>query len=299
MVGNFEIMAVRQDTIWERFLSPIARFLIDEEELRRYDQSVDWERECDRIRNPQLITPAYYSSQNFHGIKGGYLTSGAAVTYDPITQYVVPPNETLVRQALIDNIKVQPRRILDLGCGTGSMTLMLKQAFPDAQVIGLDLSPYMLVRAQHKAEKAGLDIQWLHSNAEITGFDDAAFDLVTAALLFHETPPAVSQAILNESFRLLKVGGQMLVLDGNQKTIRQLDWLNNVFEEPYIRDYAAGSVDAWLGAAGFEAVNTQDFWLIHQVSSGIKPIAYESQVRSYSNSSLTDNNWEGIPAYGT
>ena len=268
-------MAVRQDTIWERFLSPVVRLLIDEESLRRYAESVDWEQESSRFRRGDVSIPAYYSSQNFHGIERGYLNSGAAVTYDPITQYVLAPNESLVRQALIDNIKVQPRRILDLGCGTGSTTLMLKQAFPQAEVIGLDLSPYMLVRASHKAESAGLDIHWRHGNAEKTGLPDASFDLVTASLLFHETPTAVSQTILRECFRLLVTGGQVLILDGNQNTLRQLDWLNNVFEEPYIREYTAGSVDAWMGAAGFEAVQTQDVWWINQVTSGVKPILSE------------------------
>lgn len=262
----------RQDTIWERFLSPIVRLFIDEEGLRRYRDSIDWEKESDRFLRPNVTIPSYYSSQNFHGIKGGYLNSGAAVTYDPITQYVLTPNETLVRQGLIEAIQCQPRRILDLGCGTGSTTLMLKQAFPGAEVIGLDLSPYMLVRAEHKAKAAGLDIQWVYGNAEHTGFPDASFDLVTASLLFHETPPQVSQSILRESFRLLTVGGEVLILDGNQKTLRHLDWLNNVFEEPYIRDFAAGSVDAWMGAAGFEAVRTQDLWLIHQVNRGVKPL---------------------------
>ncbi len=94
-----------------------------------------------------MAIPPYYSSQNFHGVKRGYLNPSAAVSYDPITQYVLVPGETVVRQALIDAIQVQPRRILDLGCGTGSTTLMLKQAFPQAEVLGLDLSPYMLVRA--------------------------------------------------------------------------------------------------------------------------------------------------------
>lgn len=262
----------RQDTIWELFLSPVVRFFINEEELKRYYQSIDWQQESDRFRRADVTIPAYYSSQNFHGIEKGYLNPGAAVSYDPVTQYVLPPNETLVRQGLLDRIRVKPRRILDLGCGTGSTTLMLKQAFPQAQVIGLDLSPYMLVRAEDKANKAGLDIQWRHGNAEHTGFPDASFDLVTASLLFHETPPAVTQAILLECFRLLTVGGEVLILDGSQKTLRNLDWLNNIFEEPYIRDFAAGSVDAWMGKAGFEAVQTDEIWGIHQVTRGVKPL---------------------------
>lgn len=291
----------RQNTIWERFLSPIVRFFINEEELRRYANSIDWQKESDRFCRPDVTIPAYYSKENFHGIEGGYLNSGAAVTYDPITQYVLAPNETLVRQGLLDRIRVKPRRILDLGCGTGSTTLMLKQAFPQAQVIGLDLSPYMLVRAEDKAKKAGLDIQWRHGNAEHTGFPDASFDLVTASLLFHETPPAVTQAILYESFRLLTFGGEVLILDGSQKTLRNLDWLNNVFEEPYIRDFAAGSVDAWMGKAGFEAVQTDEIWGIHQVTRGVKPLNVETRYGASPQETgedvLLGDDWIPAPGY--
>jgi ubiquinone/menaquinone biosynthesis C-methylase UbiE len=297
-------MATSQNTIWERFLSPVVRLLIDEDGLRRYANSIDWEKQSDRFRRNDVIIPHYYSRQNFHGIEGGYLNFDTAVSYDPITQYVLPPNETVVRQALIDAIKVKPRRILDLGCGTGSTTLMLKQAFPQAEVIGLDLSPYMLVRAEDKARTAGLEILWRHGNAEKTSYQDASFDLVTASLLFHEIPNVVSQAILHESFRLLVAGGQVLILDGNQNTLRQLDWLNNVFEEPYIREYAAGSVDANTGAAGFEALRTQDVWWINQVTSGVKPIsatdaAAQAKVKQYipviDNNDLEDL---GSPVFG-
>ncbi|RUR76656.1 methyltransferase type 11 [Nostoc sp. PCC 7120 = FACHB-418] len=276
---------------------------MDEDKWRRYAQSIDWEKESDRFRRTDVIIPSYYTSQNFHGIEGGYLNSSAAVTYDPITEYVLPPNETLVRQALIDGVKVQPRRILDLGCGTGSTTLMLKQAFPQADVIGLDLSPYMLVRAEDKARTADLDISWRHGNAEKTSFPNASFDLVTTSLLFHETPVEVSQTILQECFRLLVAGGQVIILDGNQKSLRQLNWLNDIFEEPYIREYAADNLDARMGAAGFVGVQTEDLWLIHQVTSGIKPIlatdTNQIKDRQYM-PAIDNNNLEGLesPAFG-
>lgn len=293
-------MAVRKDTIWERFLSPIVRNLIDEEKLRQFSQSIDWEEMSDHFRNPTLSYPDYYSSQNFHGIQGGYLNAGAAVSYDPITQYVLPPNETWVRQGLIDRIQGTPRRILDLGCGTGSTTLMLKQRFPQAQVIGLDLSPYMLVMADHKAKTVGLTMQWRHGKAEETGLPDQAFDLVTASLLFHETPSTVAKSILRECFRLLMPGGEVLILDGNQNTLRQVEWLTEVFEEPYIEAYAAASVDAWMGAAGFEAVQTHDIWWVHQVTQGIKPIPSGSHAASarqvFTNNTLTDFGSQGTPA---
>ncbi|PPS43344.1 class I SAM-dependent methyltransferase [Chroococcidiopsis sp. TS-821] len=285
-----------QDTIWERFLAPVVRFFINEQELQQLYESIDWQQEAKRFQRVDVETPFYYSSQNFHGIKGGYLNPGAAVSYDPITQYVLLPNETLVRQELIKTIHSQPRRILDLGCGTGSTTLMLKQAFPAAEVIGLDLSPYMLVMAERKAQAANLDIKWRHGNAEHTGFPDASFDVVTASLLFHETPPTVTQAILQESFRLLSVGGEVLILDGNQKTLRQLDWLNNVFEEPYIRDFAAESIDTSTIAAGFAAVQTKDLWLIHQVTRGVKPLIQKSGVGDRTEEDIPLEGWIPSPA---
>ena len=57
-------------------------FLIDREALKKLSDSIDWDTESDRLQDPDLIYPEYYRSQNFHGIKGGYLTSGAAVTYE-------------------------------------------------------------------------------------------------------------------------------------------------------------------------------------------------------------------------
>lgn len=262
----------RKDTLFEQFLAPVLGAFIDREGLRNFRQSIDWDAACAERENPQVTYPDYYRTSAFHGIEGGYLTPDAAVTYDPITQYVLPPNETWVRESLINAIQGQPRRILDLGCGTGTTTLLLKQRFPDAEVIGLDLSPQMLVVADHKARQQGVDITWVHGNAMATGLPDASFDVVAATLLFHETPAEVAQTILAEAFRLLTPGGQVIVLDGNQRTLRWVEWLSNVFEEPFIQDYAQGSVDAWLGAAGFAAVQTEDFWWLHQVTRGMKPL---------------------------
>ena len=269
-------MTSTQNTLWSQFLRPVYQLLVDEKPLKQLYDSIDWDKESDRFKNPDLVYPRYYSSQNFHGINKGYLNPGAAVSYDSVTQYALPPNETWTRQEVINSIGGQPRKILDLGCGTGSTTLMLKQAFPNAEVIGLDLSPYMLVMAEYKAKQAGLNIHWLHGKAEATGFPANDFDLVTASLLFHETPPIITQQILKECFRLLAPGGQVIILDGNQQTLRHTTWLTEIFEEPYINDYAEGSMDAWLGAAGFDLIRTEDVWWTNQVSRGLKPIPSEN-----------------------
>ena len=174
------------------------------------------------------------------------------------------------REAVINAIQGNPGKIIDLGCGTGSTTIMLKQAFPNAQVIGLDLSPQMLVMAEYKAKESDLDIKWVHGLAEQTDFANEEFDVVTASLLLHETPPHISQAILQECFRLLSPSAQVIILDGHQKTLRHTKWLTDIFEEPYIKQYADGSLDAWLGAAGFSRIRTEDVWWTNQISTGVK-----------------------------
>ena len=265
-------MATPSKTLFEQFLAPIFSHLIDRDALVRLRDSIDWEAGVAEFTNPQVIYPNYYKTSNFHGVKNGYLSTDAALTYDPITQYVLPPGETWVRESLVKAIQGVPRRILDLGCGTGTTTQMLKRRFPGAEVMGLDLSSQMLVMADHKARAAAVEVTFRHGNAMATGLPAAAFDVVCATLLFHETPPAVAKTILAEAFRLLTPGGQLLVLDGNQRTLRATDWLSTIFEEPFIRDYSQGNVDAWLGYAGFEAVRTEDVFWLNQLSSARKPL---------------------------
>ena len=268
-------MSISQNPIGQFFLKSVMSVLIGKDKLRFYS-SIDWQQESDRFRKSDLIYPHYYSSQNFHGIEGGYLNSIAAITYDVVTAFASPPSETWIRQQLINVIECQPRKILDLGCGTGSATLMLKQAFGQAVVMGLDLSPYMLVVAEKKARQAGLNIQWQHGLAEDTGLEEGSFDLVTASFLLHETPPKISQLILQEGFRLIKPGGQLIILDGNQKRLRHADYVIKIFQEPYSKVYAAGSVDDWMRTAFFEAVQTKYVGWIDQVTCGIKPIVSSS-----------------------
>jgi ubiquinone/menaquinone biosynthesis C-methylase UbiE len=230
----------------------------------------DWDTMLQNFQRPGFNYPDYYVTQNFHGIAGGYLNPRAALSYDLVSQWLLLPHEKWVRQSAIAAIQIKPTRILDLGCGTGSSTMLLKKTFPQADVIGLDLSPYMLVIAADKADRYGLNIHFLQGRAENTEFTDASFDLVSISMVFHETPISITKAILQEGYRLLRSGGELIILDGNQQSLRRTSWVDQIIVEPYLNVYASGSLDAWMGAIGFEAVQTNPTWWIYQVSRGIK-----------------------------
>ena len=252
--------------ITDFLLRNIFTFLLGKENINIY-HTLDWEQAILPFKNQKLTYPAYYEQQNFHGIENGYLNPIASITYDFVIAFATPPNEQGIRQEIINQISVTPKNILDLGCGTGSTTVILKKAFPEASVTGLDLSPYMLWMAEHKAKKEGLIIQWHHSLAEETNFPAHSFDLITIAMVFHETPPEITQLILRECHRLLSKKGQLIILDGHQKKLRSAKWLIKLFREPYSEVYAQGDINQWLKHANFINSDTKSIGWINQITN--------------------------------
>lgn len=262
-------MIINLPSLKQTFLQQVMKVMVGSQQIKFYE-TVNWENAIKQFELPELTYPSYYTLADFHGIKGGYLNPIAAITYDIVTPLATPPNEQWIRQGLLKVIKNKPQRILDLGCGTGSNTILLKRKFPEADIIGLDLSPYLLLMAQQKAHKNHLDISWQHGLAESTKFASASFDLITLSMVLHETPSNISQLILQESFRLLKPGGQIINLDANQKRLRKVQWLIKLFKEPYSAIYAQGDLKEWLDKAGFQEIVCQPIWWIYQVTYGIK-----------------------------
>ena len=105
------------------------------------------------------------------------------------------------------------RRILDLGCGIGQLTIALKERFPEAEVWGLDIGAPMIRYGHMRAVELGVDVNFIQRLAEDTGFPDDYFDIVTSYLVHHEMPGEVSKAVFREAYRVARPGGYYYPID--------------------------------------------------------------------------------------
>jgi ubiquinone/menaquinone biosynthesis C-methylase UbiE len=103
--------------------------------------------------------------------------------------------------------------VLDIGCGTGTLAVLIKQRCPGVEVTGLDPDPKALARAQRKADRARAKVQFEQGFADQIKHPPACFDLVVSSFMFHHLEPDQKGGTLREICRVLKPGGRLLLLD--------------------------------------------------------------------------------------
>jgi SAM-dependent methyltransferase len=105
------------------------------------------------------------------------------------------------------------QRVLEIGCGTGNLTILAKQLHPQVEMAGLDPDPKALARARRKAERAGVELQWNLGFADQLPYEDGALDRVLSSLMLHHLSTDAKRAALREVARVLRPGGSLHVLD--------------------------------------------------------------------------------------
>jgi ubiquinone/menaquinone biosynthesis C-methylase UbiE len=132
--------------------------------------------------------------------------------YDPLLHLLGREERTHGR--LIELAGIRPgQRVLEIGCGTGALTVLLKRRYPETRVVGLDPDPQALGRARTKAARAGLEIEWRQGFADALPFADGSFDRVLSSLMLHHLTMIEKQRALDEVRRVLVSGGTLHVLD--------------------------------------------------------------------------------------
>ena len=132
----------------------------------------------------------------------------------PFYDRLAKPFGTDFRRLLLRHANIQPgQQVLDLGCGTGIMTIALRQSVPGAQVTGLDADEQALKIARGEAERAGANIQWDHALAFDLPYPDNAFDVVMSSFMIHHLTAADKLRAFREVHRVRRPHGSLYVLD--------------------------------------------------------------------------------------
>lgn len=131
--------------------------------------------------------------------------------YDPIVKLL---GGDKARKTLLDQAALRPdHRVLDIGCGTGSLVMLIKQLHPDVDTVGLDPDPKALARAKRKAERADVSIQLDQGFSDELPYSSASFDRVFSSFMFHHLPDDEKEKTPREIRRVLKPGGSLHMVD--------------------------------------------------------------------------------------
>jgi ubiquinone/menaquinone biosynthesis C-methylase UbiE len=193
------------------------------------------------------------SDSYVHALRFRWLTP----LYDGVV--AATTRERTFRAAVLEQAGLRPgQRVLDLGCGTGTLAIEMASRCPGLQIFGLDGDPEVLARAERKAVRAGVEITWQHGLATRLPFPDSSFDRAVSTLFFHHLATEDKVSAARELHRVLRPGGQLHVADWGPPTghlqrllflpVQWLDGFANTTPQ-----LAGGLTDAFR-QAGFEGV---------------------------------------------
>ena len=169
--------------------------------------------------------------------------------YDPLVKLI---GAETAKRALVDQASLHGRqRVLDVGCGTGTLATLIKVTHPESEVTGLDPDPKALARGRQKAERAGASVRFDGGHADELPYPDASFDRIFSSFMFHHLPSDRRQRTLQELRRVLAPGGSLHLLDFERA--RQSDgflarWLHSSHR---LDDNSEGRILAKMRNAGF------------------------------------------------
>lgn len=135
--------------------------------------------------------------------------------YDKVV--AVTTRERTFKNALIAQADLESgNRVLDLACGTGTLSIWIKEAYPETDVHAIDGDPDILSLARRKASRANAVIDFRKAMSDDLPFPDAHFDRIVSSLFFHHLSLNDKARTASEIYRVLKPGGQFHLADWGQ-----------------------------------------------------------------------------------
>jgi SAM-dependent methyltransferase len=216
-----------------------------------------------------LDIPSNVAGLDVHLMPGGYAntdTAAAGAVYDNglavFSAGFMGPNLDDIGLSMSNYVKhrfpnFRPERILDCGCTVGHNAAAWAQAFPDAEVHGIDVSASVLRYAHGRAQSLGLPVHYHQMDATDLAFEDASFDVIFTSMFLHELSVKDIKRFFAEAHRVLRPGGLLINMElpPNQelKPYDQfyLDWDCYYNKEPFYRAFRDQDPRDLVAAGGF------------------------------------------------
>ncbi len=157
------------------------------------------------------------------------------------------------RKVLLGQANLRPgQRVLDAGCGTGTLAVLIKRLYPSVTVVGLDPDPRALARARRKAKRAALSVRFDQGFSDELPYAEASFDRVFSSFMLHHLQPGEKQKTLREVWRVLQPGGSLHLLDfGGPKSGAKGFLARFVHSSQHLKDNAEDRILALMRQANF------------------------------------------------
>ena len=185
--------------------------------------------------------------------------------------------ERVYKKHLVELLSIdKPFSMLDVGCGTATLTMMIKQRYPIVDITGIDGDEAVLRIAQRKIQTAGLNINLAFGLVTQLPYDDESFDCCVCSLVLHHLTTENKRKAMEELFRVIKPSGRLLILDfstPHNLPMMMVTLATQYLEETY--DNFHGRLLEFMPKVGFANINVDsNFWtLIGTVSiiNALKP----------------------------
>lgn len=274
-----------QDLLWETVGHSVDRLRPDFEALA---QHINPETALGSLElNPEIVLPSPIASTEIHRQPGGYFYASGSQDLTAPLQYFASielyrkakglsagakTGEPGMTRFMVKVLKekfgnVKPQRILDLGCAIGVETVGLKEAFPDAEIHGLDISAPFLRFAHLWAESNQVPVHYRQADARTTGYDDGYFDVIVSHILFHETWDNILPGIMAEARRILAPDGIFFNADVPYQAERtpMTKQVTNAWQvenngEPFWAGFLKTDISTSLRNAGFRPEKIFEFY---------------------------------------
>jgi len=251
--------------------------------------------------DPGLAIPRYVAAIDNHCMPGSYHTenfpgdvSGAAnydhglfaTTGGQLGRFTDGGGRGVVQWMARHMPDFRPKRILEIGTTVGHSLLPIAAAYPDAEVIAVDVGAPVLRYALARAKSLGIDnLRVIQADAtNLAMFADASFDWVQSTMFLHEVSGPAMRAIFAENHRLLRPGGIMLHVEQPQYSAgmplfeqAMRDWDAFYNNEPFWSTMHGLDLDGFVVEAGFARENLLHGGVTAVVDKSVFPDAADDE----------------------